>query len=189
MKFFFCFLVIISGASIGYAQLPPHLEGKIKYPVLNQNPFMGTLEVPANSLSYDPSITYKVVIDIYDKISDSTKLSFAFIDAARTYNLNIANGVPKEKLKMAIVVHGGASDALLNEESFQEKFGMANPNMDLIRAFKELGVPIYVCGQSLGFNNVPFKNIIPEVEIVLSAKTAFITFDQKGYTYLNVNED
>ncbi len=97
-------------------------------------------------MNYDASLTYKIVIDVYDKISDSTKLSFALIEAARTYNLNIANGVPREKLRMAIVVHGGATDAVLNEGSFQEKFGMKNPNMELIRAFKNLGVPIYVCG-------------------------------------------
>ena len=89
---------------------------------------------------------------------------------------------------MVLVIHGGASEAFLNEQSFEKKYGMANPNLALIRAFKKLGVPMFVCGQSLAFKNVPYENMIPEVEIVLSAKTALITFDQRGYSYLNVNE-
>ncbi len=34
------FLMTVSAL---YAQLPGHLEGKVKYPVLNQNPLMGHL--------------------------------------------------------------------------------------------------------------------------------------------------
>jgi hypothetical protein len=37
--------------------------------------------------------------------------------------------------------------------------------------------------------NLPAEKLAPEIEVAISAKTAFITLDQLGYSYLNVNED
>lgn len=150
---------------------------------------MGVVDVEFTALKYNPKIDYKVAIDVYDKSSDSTQLNGAIREVARTYNLNLANGVPKEKLQMAVVIHGGATNAVLNEEAYLEKYGVENPNLETLAILKELGVDFYICSQSLGMKNIPPENIIRDVEVALSAKTSFITLDQLGYTYLNVNSD
>ena len=47
----------------------------------------------------------------------------------------------------------------------------------------------YVCGQNLGFFNLPPEDLMPEIDIAISAKTTLIALDQMGYTYMNVNSD
>jgi intracellular sulfur oxidation DsrE/DsrF family protein len=169
--------------------LPPHLEGKMKYPAFKLHTYMGVVDTENTVLKYDPLIDYKLAIDVYDKVKDSSKLAGTFREVGRTYNLNIANGVPKDKLKVAVVIHGGAISSILNDGAYEKKYGIKNPNSEALRVYKENGVQFYVCGQSIGFMNIPQEDLAPEIEIAISAKTAFITFDQLGYSYLNVNED
>tara|TARA_R110002020_G_scaffold56306_5_gene155900 strand:+ start:245 stop:412 length:168 start_codon:yes stop_codon:yes gene_type:complete len=53
---------------------------------------------------------------------------------------------------------------------------------------EEVVEKFYICGQSLGFNNISSQQITPMVKIAISAKTTFITLDQMGFSYLNVSE-
>ena len=168
---------------------PPHLKGKIKYPAINVHQFSGVIDVEYDAMKYDPSIDYKIVIDVYDKIKDSSKLHSPIREVARIFNLNVANGVPKDKLKMAAVVHYVGIDAILTDEAYKKKYGIKNPNTEAIRKLDELGVNFYVCGQNLGMYNMTKEELLPEIQVALSAKNAFITLDQRGYTYINVNQD
>ena len=176
-------------SSFAQDSLPPHLVGKIKYPTFKLQNFMGVVDTDNAVLKYNPEIDYKVVIDVYDKVKDSSKLASTLSEVGRTYNLNIANGVPEDKLKMAVVIHGGAVRAILNDVAYEEKYGIKNPNLEALRVYKEHGIQFYVCGQSVGFMNLSSDKLAPEIDVAVSAKTAFITLDQLGYSYLNVNED
>jgi len=187
--FLLCLGIFISSNVYSQDSLPLHLKGKIKYPAIDLHPMMGVLDIDSDALFYDASIDYKVVIDAYDDPKDSTQIYNPFSEAARTYNLNIANGVPKSKLQMVVVFHNLNMDPVLNNESYNLKHGIENPNIEVIRTLKDLGVDFYVCGQILGFMNIPKENLAREIEIAISAKTAFIMLDQMGYSYLNVNED
>ncbi|MDU8885949.1 DsrE family protein [Yeosuana sp. MJ-SS3] len=186
---FLCFTASTFFYTYAQDSLPQHLKGKIKYPVIDVHPMVGVLDIDSNALHYDASIDYKIVIDAYDKMKDSTQVYKPLSEVARIYNLNIANGVPEDKLQLAMVYHSFNMDPLLNDESYQAKYGIDNPNTELISTLKDLGVHFYVCGQLLGFFNVPSENLASQIEIAVSAKTALITLDQMGYSYLNVNED
>lgn len=103
--------------------------------------------------------------------------------------MNIANGVPIDKLKIAAVIHGYGMDAILNNEKYKEKYDVENPNTETINQLIDLGVDFYVCGQNLGMFNLSKDDILSGILVPISAKTTFITLDQMGYSYLNVNED
>jgi len=182
-------LVLFQFSSFAQDSLPPYLEGKIKYPAFKLHTYMGVIDTDNTVLKYNPQIDYKVVVDVYDKIKDSTKLAGTLREVGRSYNLNIANGVPKEKLKMAVVIHGWAVYAVLNDDAYEKKYGIKNPNTEALRKYKEAGIEFYICGQNLGFFNIPQEDLASEIDISISAKTALITLDQLGYSYLNVNED
>ena len=175
----------------GFAQdgPPAHLKGKISYPAINVHMYSGVIDVEHDAMKYDPSIDYKVVIDVYDKVKDSSQLHSPIREVARIFNLNVANGVPKEKLKMAAVVHYVGIDAILTDAAYENKYSVKNPNKEAIRQLGELGVNFYVCGQNLGMYNINKDELLPEIQVALSAKNAFITLDQRGYTYINVNQD
>lgn len=191
-KFIPTFLILVIATSLSvFAQddMPPHIKDHITYPVLDFHPWVGVLPVENPAMTYDSELEYKIAIDMYGRVKDSTAIHSAFLEVARTYNLNIANGVPPEKIKIAAVIHGGLVQAILSEEKYKEKYTVSNPNLMAIKALEEVGVKFYVCGQSVGFNNIPAANITPMVKLAISAKTTFITLDQMGYSYLNVSED
>ena len=112
------------------------------------------LDVEFDKLKYDPEVDYKVAIDVYEKLQDSSKVLSAFREVGRTYNLNVANGVPQDKLKMAVVIHGYAVDAILSHEKYKEKYGLENPNLEILDSYANQGITMYVCGQNLGFLNL-----------------------------------
>lgn len=158
------------------------------YPVFDFNPWVGVMKSKAKALKYDKDLEYKVVIDVVDSPGDSSSIMRQLTEIARTYNLNIANGVPKRKLNMAVVVHGGAIYGLLNNEAYQERYGIPNPNAEAISIMEKAGVDFYICKQVLSFRRIPDENILKEIDIAVSAKTALITLDQMGYSYMKVSE-
>jgi intracellular sulfur oxidation DsrE/DsrF family protein len=190
----FCLTLLIlffahSFSSFAQQDLPPHIKENITYPVLDFHPWVGVMPTSNPEMTYNPDLDYKIAIDLYGRVKDSTNIHSAILEVARTYNLNIANGVPAEKIQIAAVIHGGLVQAILKEEEYQAKYSQSNPNLAAIKALEEVGVKFYVCGQSMGFNNLGSEKITPMVKMAVSAKTTFITLDQMGYSYLNVSED
>tara|TARA_R110002020_G_scaffold108231_1_gene250894 strand:+ start:24356 stop:24865 length:510 start_codon:yes stop_codon:yes gene_type:complete len=169
--------------------MPNHIKDKITYPVLDFHPWVGVIPISNPVLSYDSSIDYKVALDLYGRVKDSTAIHPVILEVARTYNLHVENGVPAEKIQIAAVIHGGLVQAILSEEEYQKKYQTGNPNLVALKALDGVGVKFYVCGQSMGFYNLLQEHITPLVKLAVSAKTAFVTLDQKGFTYLDVSAD
>lgn len=182
-------ITVLAIPSFAQLEMPPHIKDKITYPVLDFHPWVGVIPIENPAIPYDPSLDYKVAIDLYGKVKDSTAVHPVILEVARTYNLGIANGVPPEKLKIAGIFHGGITSAIFSDEEYEKKYGIPNPNLPAIQKLKEVGVEFYICGQSMAFWNHTKEQITPLVPQVMSAKYAFITLDQKGYSYLNVSED
>lgn len=182
-------LALILQCSVLLAQMPKHLEGKMTYPIFDFDPWVGVVASDAKVLKYNKKLDYKVVIDVTDGVNDSTSVMGTLKEVARSYNLNIANGVPQKKIKMAVVIHGGAIYGILNDEAYQKKYGVPNPNREVIDILKKEGIEFYVCSQILSFRNVPEGEILKSVDVAVSAKTALISLDQMGYTYMNVNDN
>lgn len=104
--------------------------------------------------------------------------------AARYVNLFALSGV--KDARVAIVMHGGATKESLDDDAYQERFGKANPNRDLMRQLREAGAEIVVCGQSMMHNGFDPKQMTPEVGLALSAATALLTRQMQGYAYLPI---
>ncbi|TNF41394.1 MAG: hypothetical protein EP311_07275 [Cytophagales bacterium] len=179
----------LSQELIAQQEMPEFIKNKITYPVLDFHPWVGVIPIENPGLPYDSSIEYKVAIDLYGRVKDSTAIHPVILEVARTFNLGIANGVPAEKLKIVGIVHGGLTAAVFSDEEYQKKYGIPNPNLPAIQKLKEVGVEFFICGQSMSFWNNTKEQITPMVTPVISAKFAFITLDQRGYSYLNVSED
>lgn len=170
-------------------EIPLHIKEEITYPVFDFHPFVGVMPVEDPALTYDGSLDYKVAVDLYGRIKDSTAVQNPFLETARTYNLGIANGIPPEKLQLAGVIHGGLVNAILSDEEYQKKYGIPNPNLPVLQQLVDHGVKFYVCGQSMGFLNVSLDQISPLVKQAMSAKYSFITLDQMGYSFLDISGD
>ena len=101
---------------------------------------------------------------------------------ARFLNLHAKNGVPEENMDLAVVLHGTALMNALNDESYQTRFQLQNPNLDLMQKLAAAGVRFYVCGQSMGFRGFAKDELAEPVELATSAMTMVHQLQFEGYT-------
>ena len=106
-----------------------------------------------------------------------------FDSLARFLNMHVAAGVPEANLKLAVVVHGPAGVDLTNDPFYGARHdGAANPNADLIAQLQAHGVRVILCGQSAAAVGIARGDLLPGVEMALSAMTAHALLQQEGYT-------
>lgn len=155
---------------------------KINGPVIKD--YGATYEVINPEIETEINTEMKVIFDV-DKSSDDKSEVNKYIEvAARFLNMHVNAGMKPEQLKAAMTIHAGAAQDVLTNEAYKEKFGIDNPNLKLINALSEAGVDVIVCGQSAAKNNMSREDINPNVKIALSATTALIQFQNKGYQFV-----
>jgi intracellular sulfur oxidation DsrE/DsrF family protein len=100
-------------------------------------------------------------------------------------NLAAAAGVASESLHLAAVFHGPATKAVLRSEAYAKKTQASdNPNLELIKKLKAAGVAMYVCGQALAHHQFALQDVVPEIEVAVSATTVLVSRQMDGYAYL-----
>lgn len=124
---------------------------------------------------------FKVAIDVQEASPKPDEIHPLLNTAARYLNMHTWAGVPLKDLHVALVVHGGASDAILTDEAYQAKHGVANPNTSLIGQLSQAGVQIILCGQTAGARGITDQNRNAYVQVALSAMTALVQLQNQGY--------
>ncbi|WP_108868322.1 DsrE family protein [Aquimarina aquimarini] len=127
----------------------------------------------------------KVVFDIGRTFGDSTKVNPLINTAARYLNMHVDAGVPEKKLQVAMVIHGSAAFDILTDTEYVAKYNIDNPNTPLISALAKKGVQIILCGQTAAYYNISKKDILPEIQIALSAMTALVQLQNNNYRLIN----
>ncbi len=103
--------------------------------------------------------------------------------AARFVNMHNAAGVEPARVRAAVVVHGKASLDLLTDAAWaaREKEG-ENATGAAIPNLIDNGVRIILCGQSAAAYGITKADLVPGVEMALSAMTAHAVLQRQGYT-------
>ena len=97
--------------------------------------------------------------------------------------MHTAAGVREKNIKLAVVIHGKASIDVANAKVYgAANDGAENGNIEIIKALTEQGVRVILCGQSAAFYGVGHEDMLPGVEMALSAMTAHAILQQEGYT-------
>ena len=123
----------------------------------------------------------KVVFDVSQAGKDGA-LNRNFDSVARFINMHVANGVPAENIHLAVVVHGSATNEMLNAKAYRAKYGKKNPNLELISALLKNHVKLVQCGQSAASHQMAKQDMIEGVDMALSAMTAHVILAAQGYT-------
>ncbi len=82
---------------------------------------------------------------------DETSLNTGLVSIARYLNMHARHGVPIDNMNIAVVAHGPALKTLLTDDAYSARFGIDNPNSELLQKLRAAGVSFYVCGQSMAF--------------------------------------
>lgn len=111
------------------------------------------------------------------------ELNRTLTSAARFVNMHAEAGVPEKNMKLAVVFHGAGSFDLTKDAAYGAKYnGVKNANTALIAALTEKNIRIILCGQSAAYHGIAKEDLLPNVEMALSAMTAHALLQQNGYT-------
>ncbi|WP_108805539.1 DsrE family protein [Aquimarina sp. Aq107] len=144
-----------------------------------------TYDVKNPDFKTDLTNNLKAVFDVGRSFGDSTKVNPLINTAARYLNMHANAGVSVKKLKVALVIHGSAANDILNDENYNSKFGINNPNTALISALTEKGVQVILCGQTAAHRNISKSDTHPKVKFSLSAMTALVQLQNKDFRLIN----
>ncbi len=162
------------------------------YPLVTKSKMSGVIPVDDIQEKPDATMKYKLLMELtlWSKDSATRKeINEGLAEAGRLINLHVAAGVPKENIEAVIVIHGGALNVLLNNDAYQKKFKTDNPNLELLKQLSSLGIKFIACGQAMAFFNFDKKDMIPEVKVALSAKTALSTYQLKHYVLYDIHNE
>ena len=149
--------------------------------------FGHVFEIEKAELNLQRDKVYKVIFDVYTNTDTKGAINPLVNTVARYLNMHAQNGVPAENMKVAVVMHGTAAKDALSNEAYKEKYKIDNPNAKLISALRAADVDLYVCGQSYKSRGLPIEGLSKDVKLSLSALTALIEFQEKGYKIINFN--
>lgn len=161
------------------------------YPLLKGGKFSGVLPVKNPTEIPDAKIDYKLLFELTQNNSDSTKKDVipALDEVSRVINLHYASGVPVKKIIPVLIIHAAAELAFLNNDAFQKRYKMDNPNIKLIHDLETIaGAKFIVCGQSMQLFGIQPEEFLPSIKVSLTAKTVITSYQLKGFVLMSPNK-
>lgn len=124
---------------------------------------------------------FKIRFDVGVK-ARSGSINSSFDSVARLINLQARAGVPVKNMNIAVIVHGGASKDLLNEETYKSRLKEASGSAKAIKTLQSHGVKFYICGQSAAYHKIEKADLLPGVKVGWSAMTLHALLHKQDYS-------
>lgn len=175
-------LLVISFCCIAFFATKASFAQSAQYPIVKG--YGGIYEVPDATERPDPSEVYKIIVDMSTGGAEHSEISRWVDNVARMINLHGLAGVPKENIKVKVVVHGKAIFTVLDNEAYKKQFKVNNPNIPVYKALEDAGVEVLVCGQSMHARNFKKSDLYEGAGVALSALTTVTAYAAQGYTVL-----
>ena len=171
-------LLALAPAAAGGQEVPP-IGGATDGPVVEG--FGAVYFVRGLEIETPVDREYRIVFDVAQSPGEPGAVNPHLNSVARFLNMHGRAGVPVERMRLAVVLHGGAAKDALREGPFRERYGVRNGNFELIRRLAEVGVEFYVCGQTAMHRGFPDDELAEPVVMALSAMTARAVLAERGY--------
>ena len=134
-----------------------------------------TMAIPADA-------AFAVAFDTSSR-ADVGEINRTLSSAARFINMHVEAGIPVENIRVAVVIHGQASLDLTNAEFYAARQdGAENATAPAIAALTAHGVQVILCGQTAAYYEIGNEDLLPGVDMALSAMTAHALLQQQGFT-------
>jgi uncharacterized protein len=136
--------------------------------------------------AHQPREGTKVLIDV-TRGSEPAELNAAIEKVAKYLNIYAGGGAEPTKGHFAVIFHGDATLAVLNDDSYSAKFNTkGNPNLDLLHQLHEQGVELFVCGQTLISKDAKPEEVAVFIDTAVSALTVVINLQSDGYAHVQL---
>ena len=145
-------------------------------------PEFGNIAAVDSDFEIPKRAKFKVLFDATQG-ADAGEINRSLNTVARFMNMHAEAGVPEKNMKVAIVFHSKGSFDLTKASYYDKKFkGSENANAGIVKALTDKGVRIILCGQTAAYYDIAKADLLPGVEMALSAMTAHALLQQQGYT-------
>ena len=144
----------------------------------------GYVPIANAAVAPDPARTYRAIFDAAHAAARPSEILPALNIAGVFLNGFRETGVPDQNVLVAVVFHGGALDAILDDEHYRAKHRTGNPNLTVLDQLRKAGVDLLVCGQSLAAENIEPGVVSPLVRIASSASIVLTDYQNRGYALL-----
>ncbi|TWT89368.1 DsrE family protein [Neorhodopirellula pilleata] len=157
-------------------------QSEVTYPAIAG--YGGVVRLP--NADQQPRASTKLLVDLTSG-GDADRLNPGLEKVAKYLNIYAGGGARPVDVKVAVVFHGEATLAVLNEDAYAAKFETnGNPNLNLLRQLDESGVDLYVCGQSLISKGSSTNDVAGFVKTAVSALTAVVNLQTDGFAYVPI---
>lgn len=136
--------------------------------------------VPLPEVKVQPAAGHRVIFDV-SVAADPGEVHPGLEDVARYVNLLASAGIRVKNAPIAVVIHGDASEIVLDDAAYHVRHERTNPNAELARALASHGVRLFVCGQALAARNVDLKQVVAPFEVASSAVSVLAAFQLRRY--------
>lgn len=143
-----------------------------------------TFSIEDRDIALTDDFQYKVVFDAAAYADDVSALNTTLVSVARFLNMHARNGVPRENMNLAVVLHGAALKTALGNAAYRARYDISNPNLALLLELHRAGVEFYVCGQSMRFASIDKSELASPAKLALSAMTMLTVLQADGYALL-----
>jgi intracellular sulfur oxidation DsrE/DsrF family protein len=141
-----------------------------------------TVRVDNPSFAIPAGHVFKAVYEI--NRGDTAVVSEQLTTIARFINLHARHGIRRERVQAAAVFHGTGWMALLSDSAYGARYsGKPNPSRRLVEELLAYGVPLVLCGQTAGMRGVRREELLPGVQVAISAMSALNVFQAQGFQF------
>lgn len=153
------------------------------YPVIKGTDRSGVIDVKDFTETTDTNMVYKIMFDWIEGNPDSlaSESNAGLNEIAHKINLHVAAGIPLKNLKLIILVHGPALKAVLNDQYYKDLYKVDNPNIRMLNEMVAAGVKFIACGQSMAFQGLERKMLLPMIGVAFTAQTSLSYYQMQGY--------
>lgn len=137
--------------------------------------------VPNPSFTADKTVDYKVLWDVTAAPDKPDAVPAGLARPANFLLIADDNGVDRKRVHLAVILHGGATSAVMTNDAYKTAKGVDNPSIALIKAMTDAGVQVIVCGQALAGAKIARDQVLPFVKVATSATFARATLHAQGY--------
>jgi len=141
----------------------------------------GVYPVPNADFVIPPDLALRARFDVAHSPAGRDSVNPDLNSAARFLNMHAQAGIPRERVQVAVVVHGAASRDVLSDAAYQKRFGAPNPNRRLLEELAGAGAQIVLCGQTAAHRGIDRGELAKPVRLALSAMTAHAVLQDQGY--------
>lgn len=178
LRFHSILLAIAASAVVVASATAQPLASPVAGPVIQDFGAVYAVDAPDFAT---PSGPFNVVFEVALGAPEPDQLNARLETVARYLNMHAQAGVAVEDMETALVVHGSAGKDLLGRDGFRARHGVENPNYDMIQQLIEAGVEVLLCGQTQVHRGLRRDQLAPGVKVSLSAMTALVALQSRGY--------